>query len=78
MDAITNRSKIDGTIVTSSLKDSDLEGAASAARGKDVAFVFITADSGEITFTVERNKGDRKDLYAWHNGVCPLSSSERC
>lgn len=36
----------------------------------DVAFVFITSDSGENTYTVEGNHGDRdaSGLYAWHNG----------
>ncbi|KAK2608745.1 hypothetical protein QQS21_002734 [Conoideocrella luteorostrata] len=36
----------------------------------DVAFVFITSDSGENTYTVEGNHGDRdaSELCAWHNG----------
>ncbi|KAI0639226.1 beta-glucosidase [Trametes polyzona] len=68
VDAITARAKTDGTTVTSSLSDSDLSGAASAARGKDVALVFITADSGEGYLTVENAAGDRNDLSAWHNG----------
>ncbi|KAH9846046.1 beta-glucosidase [Lenzites betulinus] len=68
VDAITARAKTDGTTVTSSLSDTDLNGAASAATGKDVAFVFITADSGEGYLTVENNAGDRNDLSAWHNG----------
>ena len=46
MDAITARAQTDGTTVTSSLSDTDLNAAAQAASGKDVAFVFITADSG--------------------------------
>ena len=69
MDAITERSAIDGTNVTSSLSDSDLTAAAKAASGKDVAFVFITADSGEDGYIVEWNIGDRNDLFAWHDGV---------
>ena len=69
IDAITNRSKTDGTVVTSSLSDSDLKAAAAAAQGKSVAFVFITADSGEGAYTVEGNVGDRNDLFAWHGGV---------
>ncbi|EMD41674.1 glycoside hydrolase family 3 protein [Gelatoporia subvermispora B] len=68
VDAITARAKQDGTVVTSSLSDTDLTGAINAARGKDVAFVFITADSGEGYITVEGNAGDRNDLSAWHNG----------
>lgn len=53
LSAITNRSKTDGSTITSSLSDSDTSGAKSAASGKDVAFVFITADSGEDYITVE-------------------------
>ncbi|KAG7131322.1 beta-glucosidase F like protein [Verticillium longisporum] len=36
----------------------------------DVAIVFITSGSGENSFTVEGNKGDRNSdgLRAWHNG----------
>ncbi|KAM3511021.1 hypothetical protein MY11210_005357 [Beauveria gryllotalpidicola] len=36
----------------------------------DVAIVFISSDSGENTYTVEGNHGDRdaSKLYAWHNG----------
>ncbi|CRK43830.1 hypothetical protein BN1723_019305, partial [Verticillium longisporum] len=36
----------------------------------DVAIVFITSDSGENSFTVEGNNGDRNSdgLRAWHNG----------
>ncbi|CDO72401.1 Glycoside Hydrolase Family 3 protein [Trametes cinnabarina] len=68
VDAITARAKNDGTTVTTSLSDTDLSGAANAARGKDVAFVFITADSGEGYLTVENNAGDRNDLNAWHSG----------
>ncbi|KAI0085604.1 glycoside hydrolase superfamily [Irpex rosettiformis] len=68
VDAITTRAKQDGTTVTSSLSDTDLTGAANAASGKDIAFVFITADSGEGYITVEGNAGDRNDLSAWHGG----------
>ncbi|TFY82692.1 hypothetical protein EWM64_g1318 [Hericium alpestre] len=74
LDAITNRSKSDGTTVSSSLSDSDLNAAASTASGKDVAFVFITADSGEGYITVEGNAGDRNDLSAWHNGNALVES----
>ncbi|KAI0815283.1 glycoside hydrolase family 3 protein [Irpex lacteus] len=68
LDALTNRSALDGTNVTSSLSDDDTAAAAKAAGGKDVAFVFITADSGEDVTIVEGNDGDRNDLNAWHNG----------
>ncbi|KAI0094594.1 glycoside hydrolase family 3 protein [Irpex rosettiformis] len=68
LDALTNRSALDGTNITSSLSDDDTKAAAKAAAGKDVAFVFITADSGEDGYIVEWNAGDRNDLNAWHNG----------
>ncbi|KAI0067906.1 beta-glucosidase [Artomyces pyxidatus] len=68
LDAITNRSKVDGTTVTSSLVDANLATAAVVASGKTVALVFITADSGEGYITVEGNAGDRNDLNAWHSG----------
>ncbi|KAK6984968.1 glycoside hydrolase family 3 protein [Favolaschia claudopus] len=68
LDAIKNRSSTDGTVVTSSTSDTDLNAARTAATGKDVAFVFITADSGEGYITVEGNAGDRNSLSAWHNG----------
>ena len=55
--------------MASSLSDSDLDAAATTAAGKDVAMVFITADSGEGYITVEGNEGDRNDLNAWHGGV---------
>lgn len=69
LDALTNRSALDGTNITLSLSDDDTKAAANAAVGKDVAFVFITADSGEDGYIVEWNAGDRNDLNAWHNGV---------
>ncbi|KAJ7173243.1 beta-glucosidase [Mycena filopes] len=68
LDAIKSRSASDGTVVSSSTSDTDLTGAKTAATGKDVAFVFITADSGEGYITVEGNAGDRNSLSAWHNG----------
>ncbi|KAH8100570.1 beta-glucosidase [Cristinia sonorae] len=68
LDAITARAKKDGTTVTSSLSDTDLTGAASAAAHKDAALVFVTADSGEGYITVENNAGDRNNLNAWHGG----------
>ncbi|KAF9454903.1 glycoside hydrolase family 3 protein [Macrolepiota fuliginosa MF-IS2] len=68
LQAIKARAQTDGTTVTSSLSDTDLNAAATAASGKDVALVFITADSGEAYLTVEGNVGDRNDLKAWHSG----------
>ncbi|KAI1827887.1 glycoside hydrolase family 3 protein [Xylaria intraflava] len=41
-----------------------------AATKSDVAIVFINSDSGENSYTVENNHGDRDadGLSAWHNG----------
>nr|prf extracellular beta glucosidase [Trichoderma reesei] len=66
-DAINTRASSQGTQVTLSNTDNTSSGA-SAARGKDVAIVFITADSGEGYITVEGNAGDRNNLDPWHNG----------
>ena len=49
MDAISARAKQDGSIVATSLSDTDLTGAANAASGKAAALVFITADSGCVS-----------------------------
>ncbi|KAL0575133.1 hypothetical protein V5O48_006837 [Marasmius crinis-equi] len=68
LSAIKTRASSDGTTVSSSLSDSDLNAARNTASGKDVAIVFITADSGEGYISVEGNDGDRKDLQAWHGG----------
>ncbi|ESK98422.1 glycoside hydrolase family 3 protein [Moniliophthora roreri MCA 2997] len=68
LSAISARARSDGSTVSSTLSDSDLGAARSTASGKDVALVFITANSGEGYLTVEGNAGDRKDLKAWHNG----------
>ncbi|CAE6422317.1 unnamed protein product [Rhizoctonia solani] len=68
LDAIKNKASSIGVTVSSSLSDSDTNAAVNAARGKDVALVFISVDSGEGYITVEGNAGDRKNLHAWHNG----------
>ncbi|KAH7344459.1 glycoside hydrolase family 3 protein [Rhizoctonia solani] len=68
LDAIKTKASSIGATVTSSLSDSDINAAVNAARGKDVALVFISADSGEGYITVEGNAGDRNNLQAWHNG----------
>ncbi|GLB36355.1 putative beta-glucosidase [Lyophyllum shimeji] len=73
LDAITTKAKTLGTTVSSSLSDTDLNAAANAASGKDVAIVFITADSGEGYLTVEGNAGDRNNLQAWHGGDALVS-----
>ncbi|OLN87574.1 Beta-glucosidase cel3A [Colletotrichum chlorophyti] len=67
LDAIRERAQQDGTQVTASSTDNAQQGAA-AAGGADIAFVFITADSGEGYITVEGNPGDRNNLDPWHNG----------
>ncbi|KAJ7262071.1 beta-glucosidase [Mycena rebaudengoi] len=68
LDAITTRARTDATTIASSTSDTDLNAARTAATGKDVALVFITADSGEGYITVEGNAGDRNSLSAWHGG----------
>jgi len=59
LDAITSRAKQDGTRISSTLSDSDLNAAGSTASGKDVAFVFITGNnpkqSDETAFTYTRD-----------------------
>lgn len=67
-DAINSKASSIGSKVTLSSTDSTSAGA-SAASGKSVAIVVITADSGEGYITVEGNAGDRNDLNAWHNGT---------
>lgn len=62
------KAKATSSSISSSTSDSDLTGAANAARGKTVAIVFVNADSGEGYITVEGNAGDRNDLNLWHNG----------
>ncbi|KAG5644099.1 hypothetical protein DXG03_009118 [Asterophora parasitica] len=76
--AIAAKANTTGTIVSSSLSDTDLNAAAAAAAGKDVAIVFITADSGEAYLTVEGHEGDRNDLKAWHGGVGSQFLSSDC
>ncbi|PPQ70745.1 hypothetical protein CVT24_000856, partial [Panaeolus cyanescens] len=53
LQAISARARQQGTTISSTLSDSDLNTAASVAAGKEVAFVFITANSGEGYLTVE-------------------------
>ncbi|KAH6919134.1 beta-glucosidase [Coprinopsis sp. MPI-PUGE-AT-0042] len=68
IDAIKSRVGTSATI-TESL-DNDLNNGRNAARGKDVAFVFVNAMSGELGFysTVYGNQGDRNDLDVWWKG----------
>ncbi|PFH53038.1 glycoside hydrolase family 3 protein [Amanita thiersii Skay4041] len=55
--------------VTTSLSN-DLSAGPAAAKGKDVAFVFVNAMSGELGLydTVVGNMGDRNDLDLWFKG----------
>ncbi|KAG6868330.1 hypothetical protein C0993_004939 [Termitomyces sp. T159_Od127] len=45
LDAITAKAKATGTIISSSLSDTDLNAAADVASGKEAAIVFITGSS---------------------------------
>ncbi|KDN45978.1 hypothetical protein RSAG8_04485, partial [Rhizoctonia solani AG-8 WAC10335] len=74
LDAIKAKASKIGAAVSSSLSDSDIDLAVHAARGKDVALVFISSDSGEGYITVEGNAGDRKNIHAWHNGDALVES----
>jgi beta-glucosidase len=60
---------IPATAITTSLTN-DILSAQAAARGKDVAFVFANAMSGELGFydIVVGNMGDRNDLELWYKG----------
>jgi len=62
-------SNTSGTIIKSS-PSNDLDAAAQAAVGKDVALVFVNAMSGELGIfqNVNGNFGDRNDLDLWFNG----------
>ncbi|KAG9018156.1 hypothetical protein FRB90_012064 [Tulasnella sp. 427] len=60
--------------ISSSLNDFDTTTAANTAKGKDVALVFISSDSGEGYLTVDGNAGDRNNLTAWHNGDALVSA----
>ena len=83
-DPIADRAQADGTSVSYWTVSNDAGFAAGRASGRDVALVFITADSGEAQYTVEGNQGDRNNLQAWHSGVrcifpcSPESLRPRC
>lgn len=59
LEAIQQRARLDSTSVSWMLDDFDLTRAASSARGKSAALVFINSDSGEQYITVDGNEGDR-------------------
>ncbi|KAH9936901.1 beta-glucosidase [Amylocystis lapponica] len=67
LDAIQDRAREDGSVVSWWLNDWDTDGAASAALGFDVALVFVNADSGEGYISVDGNLGDRQNLTLWNN-----------
>ncbi|TFK63100.1 hypothetical protein BDN72DRAFT_848024 [Pluteus cervinus] len=68
IDAITAEAEAQGsdTVVESSLSN-DSGRAERVSKGKDVAFVFVNAMSGELGFysVVVGNMGDRNDLLPW-------------
>lgn len=66
--AIFQRARQDGSGIQNWFENWDLEGAAKAATGVDVALVGINSDSGEQYITVDKNEGDRNNISAWHNG----------
>ncbi|KDR81909.1 hypothetical protein GALMADRAFT_60230 [Galerina marginata CBS 339.88] len=68
IDALTSFIGTSATITTS--LSNDLDQGANAAKGKDMAFVFVNAMSGELGFydTVVGNMGDRNDLELWWKG----------
>ena len=82
--AITERAKQEGINIVSSgdisltketidgheieVGKEDIEGAKMIAEEADLCIVFINADSGEEYIDLERSKGDRYDLDAWHSG----------
>ncbi|KAG6847928.1 hypothetical protein H0H93_004816, partial [Arthromyces matolae] len=68
IDAITSFVGTSATITTS--LSNDLTAGPAAAIGKDVAFVFVNADSGELGAydIVVGNEGDRNDLDLWYKG----------
>ncbi|KAJ7578614.1 glycoside hydrolase family 3 protein [Mycena floridula] len=68
LDAITSFVGSNATITSS--KSNDLTAGPAAAKGKDLAIVFVFAMSGELGFyeIVEGNEGDRNDLDLWWSG----------
>ncbi|KAI9434684.1 beta-glucosidase [Lactarius indigo] len=67
-EALQARARNDHTSFSWFFDDFDTVGAGNAAYYQDAAIVFLQADSGEGTITVDGNAGDRKNLTAWHNG----------
>ncbi len=67
-EAISARTKQDGTDLHWSFDDYDYNTAQKLAAAADVAMVFLQSDSGEGYITVDGNAGDRNNLTAWHDG----------
>ncbi|KAI0789313.1 beta-glucosidase [Abortiporus biennis] len=67
LEALQTRARQDKSSFSWWTNNFDLVGAASAVQFQDVAFVFVSADSGEDYITVDGNEGDRKNLTLWQN-----------
>ncbi|CAL1705089.1 unnamed protein product [Somion occarium] len=74
LEAIQARARKDRSSVSWFLDNFNLNGAANAAIGQDVALVFVNADSGEGYITVDGNEGDRKNLTLWQNADALISA----
>ncbi|KIK40683.1 glycoside hydrolase family 3 protein [Suillus luteus UH-Slu-Lm8-n1] len=68
LEGIQERARQDGSSVFWDFNDWNTALAGNMAYGQAVALVFTNSDSGEGYVTVDGNKGDRKNLTAWHNG----------
>ncbi|KAG1762841.1 glycoside hydrolase family 3 protein [Suillus occidentalis] len=68
LEGIQERARQDGSSVFWNFNDWNTALAGNMAYGQAVALVFTNSDSGEGYVTVDDNKGDRKNLTAWHNG----------
>jgi beta-glucosidase len=68
LEALQSRARDEHTTVSWFIEDYDLSGASQTATDKDVAIVFVAANSGEEYLTVDGNVGDRNNLTSWTNG----------
>ncbi|KAF8312328.1 glycoside hydrolase family 3 protein [Clavulina sp. PMI_390] len=68
LEGIQPYAKRDKTNLEWTFDDFNLQNAGDIVQYKDVAIVFISADSGEDYITVDGNEGDRKNLTSWYNG----------
>ncbi|KAL7413745.1 glycoside hydrolase superfamily [Mrakia frigida] len=69
LSAVQRRAKKEHIDLSWFLDDYDRNEAARLASEKEVAVVFLSADSGEATNGDLYGIGDRPDLEAWHNGT---------